>query len=146
MNTKALVREATASDVTQLAPLLIELGYPVDVDVLAERFQSFTSLGECALVAELEGRLVGLLTLHVTNVLHRPGSVGRITTLVVATALHGKGIGRMLVEDAETRLWRKGCVLIEVTSNMKRTDAHAFYERLGYDKTSYRFGKTRPGS
>lgn len=140
------VREVTALDLPQLVPLLEELGYPVESSVLEERFKFFSGKGERALVAERGGKVIGLLTLHVTHVLHRPGSVGRITTLVVASAWHGQGIGRALVEDAESRFWADGCVLIEVTSNIKRHEAHAFYERLGYERTSYRFGKSRPAS
>ena len=44
--------------------------------------------------------------------------------------------------EAEKRLAAKGCGLVEVTSNRKRLRAHAFYERLGYERTSYRFAKT----
>lgn len=137
------VRELHRTDVQHLIPLLAELGYPVDETTLAKRFDAFAEQGEKALVAERDGRIIGLLTLHVTPVLHRAGSVGRITTLVVEEAHHGQGVGRALVDDAERQLWEKGCVLIEVTSNKKRTDAHAFYEKLGYEQTSYRFAKTR---
>lgn len=140
------VRELRSGDMTQLLPLLNELGYPVERDVLLERFDAFTKDGEHALVAERDGRIVGLLTMHVTPVLHRAGSVGRITTLVVEAASHGQGVGRALMDYAERRLWEKDCVMIEVTSNKKRTDAHAFYERLGYEQTSYRFAKQRPSA
>lgn len=140
-----IVRELRSVDMAQLLPLLTELGYPVEHDVLLQRFDVFASQGEHAIVAERNGRIIGLLTLHVTPVLHRAGSVGRITTLVVEESSHGQGVGRALMEEAERMLWAKGCVMIEVTSNKKRTDAHSFYERLGYEQTSYRFAKQRPG-
>jgi GNAT superfamily N-acetyltransferase len=140
------VRDLDAADIPHLLPLLDELGYPVDAATLSARFERFTDQGEKALVAERDGRIIGLLTLHITPVLHRPGSVGRVTTLVVERKAHGQGVGRALMDEAERRLWDAGCVLIEVTSNRKRTDAHAFYEKLGYEKTSYRFGKPTPRS
>jgi GNAT superfamily N-acetyltransferase len=62
--------------------------------------------------------------------------------LVVAESERGGGVGTLLVAAAEERLRALGCGLIEVTSNMKRMRAHAFYERLGFERTSYRFGKT----
>lgn len=29
----------------------------------------------------------------------------------------------------------KGCALVQLTSNKKRTDAHRFYERIGFSKS-----------
>jgi PhnO protein len=82
--------------------------------------------------------------MHVTPVLHRPTGVGRITALVVGEAARGHGVGRALVAEAERRLEVLGCALVEVTSNQKRTDAHDFYRRLGYEATSVRFARTLP--
>jgi ribosomal protein S18 acetylase RimI-like enzyme len=146
VKTLLTIRELAASDLPQVAPLLAELGYPVDEQTLRERFTQFTAQGENAIVAERDAQIIGLLTLHVTPVLHRPGSVGRITTLVVAGSAQDQGVGRALMNEAEGMLWTRGCVLIEVTSNIKRSAAHAFYEKLGYEKTSYRFGKVRPSA
>jgi GNAT superfamily N-acetyltransferase len=67
--------------------------------------------------------------------------VGRITALFVDDASRGQGIGRALVEAAEAHLAGTGCGLLEVTSNLRLVDAHAFYARLGYERTSVRFAK-----
>ncbi len=64
--------------------------------------------------------------------------------MVVAEQARGQGVGSALVAEAEARLKAAGCGLIEVTSNAKRLRAHAFYERLGYDRTSHRFAKQLP--
>jgi GNAT superfamily N-acetyltransferase len=83
-----------------------------------------------------------MLTLHRTQVLHRPKPVGRITALVVDPSVRGQGIGRALVAAAEDALASAGCGVIEVTTNAARSDAHAFYRRLGYDQSSVKFTKT----
>lgn len=141
------VRAATRADAPELARLLTMLGFPSTPDVLARRVDAFTAAGETALVAAAGERLLGLLTLHVTPVLHRPGPVGRLTTLVVDETVRGRGIGRALVAAAEAMFAENGCVLVEVTSNQRLTHAHAFYQRLGYTVTSLRLAKTlEPGS
>jgi len=62
--------------------------------------------------------------------------------MVVDEARRGLGIGAMLLAEAEKRLSKLGCRIVEVTSNMRRERAHHFYEQLGYERTSYRFMKT----
>lgn len=140
-----VVRDVHAGDVPELVRLYAALGYPCTPDELASRLEGFLASGERALVAARSSdprALLGLLTLHVTPVLHRAGAVGRLTALVVDESARGQGVGRALVTAAEAWFATLGCVLVEVTSNRRRTDAHAFYERLGYEATSLRFGKT----
>ena len=135
------IREARPADAAAIARLLAELGYDVDGADVRRRLAALRKGGEPALVAD-RGGPVGCLTWHVTPVIHRPRPVGRITMLVVAEAERGAGIGKALVAAAEARLLAKDCGLVEVTSNVKRLRAHAFYRALGYERTSYRFAKT----
>jgi ribosomal protein S18 acetylase RimI-like enzyme len=137
---KLSIREAKPKDSEAIARLVVALGYDVTAAEVKKRLAALKKAGEPALIAE-RGILAGILTWHVTPVLHRPRPVGRITMLTVAEGLRGQGIGTALVAGAEKRLAAKGCGLIEVTSNTRRLRAHAFYERLGYERTSYRFAK-----
>ena len=134
----ARVRDAQRDDVASLVKLIRDLGYDVDEEGASERLAGLIADGRPPLVAE-DGRVIGCLTWSLTRVLHRPRPVGRISMLVVAEGLRGQGIGRLLVEAAEERLLAEGCGLVEVTSNLRRAPAHAFYEHLGYERTSYRF-------
>ena len=141
------IRAARSSDLAEMTRLFAALGYPMDQAVLAERFEAYERAGDRAIVAVRTGddsvtpSLLGLATLHATPVLHRAGAVGRVTALVVDPDARGHGIGRALMDEAERWAAARGCVLMEVTSNRRRTEAHAFYERLGYVATSFRFAK-----
>jgi ribosomal protein S18 acetylase RimI-like enzyme len=138
---KLSIREAKPKDAEAIARLIVALGYDVTPAEVKKRLATLKKAGMPPLVAE-RGEIAGVLTLYLTQVLHRPRPVGRITMMVVAEGLRGQGLGTALVAEAEKRLAAKGCGLIEVTSNTRRLRAHAFYERQGYERTSYRFAKT----
>ena len=137
---KLVIRVGRPKDIESLVSLIVALGYAVTAADLRQRLASLKKSGHYALVADRAG-VIGLLTTSITLVLHRPRPVGRISMLVVAEAARGHGVGAALVAEAEARLKAAGCGLVEVTSNVKRLRAHAFYERLGYERTSFRFGK-----
>jgi GNAT superfamily N-acetyltransferase len=138
------IRAAGSFDVHEMARLFGQLGYEISVDVLTRRMQAFEQAGEIALVAEDDvtpGRLLAVATLHATPVLHRAGPVGRVSALVVDAEVRGRGVGGAMMAAAEQWAAERGCILMEVTSNQRRVDAHRFYEGLGYEHTSFRFAR-----
>jgi GNAT superfamily N-acetyltransferase len=137
---KLVIRDARPNDARAIAALIVALGYEVTAAEVKQRAAAVGKAGQHVLLAD-RGGVIGVLTTSLTQVLHRPRPVGRISMMVVAEAERGHGIGAALVAEAEARLAAAGCGLIEVTSNVKRLRAHAFYERLGYARTSYRFAK-----
>jgi ribosomal protein S18 acetylase RimI-like enzyme len=137
---KLVIRDARPKDAEALAALIVALGYEVTPAEVKMRVATLNKAGHHILLAD-RGGVIGVLTTATTQVLHRPRPVGRISMMVVAESERGKGIGAALVTEAEARLKADGCGLVEVTSNAKRLRAHAFYRRLGYERTSYRFAK-----
>jgi GNAT superfamily N-acetyltransferase len=138
---ESLIRPAGARDGAALARLIGQLGYQVGEEEAADRLAIMQAEGRVVLVAELDGAIVGCLSTSVMRVLHRPAPVGRISMMVVDEALRSRGIGAQLVRAAEEALAEQGCYMVEVTSHVRRTDAHRFYERLGYERTSVRMAK-----
>jgi len=136
------IRVATGRDASEIARLLTLLGHPTAAKSIVARWQEWIAAGNSGLVAPgAEGTLAGVATLHQMTVLHRPLPVGRITALVVDASMRGRGVGTALVAAAETALLGSGCGWLEITSNASLAAAHAFYERLGYERTSVRLVK-----
>jgi GNAT superfamily N-acetyltransferase len=139
---KPQIRAAKPGDAPTLAALIDFLGHPVTERTVRKNLTALAKIGESPLVATLGKRVVGLIGVHRMVTVHRDAPVGRIPILVVAEDAQGHGIGRMLVEAAEELLCKAGCKIVEVTSNDRRAQAHAFYRHMGYERTSLRFLKT----
>ncbi len=129
------IRAAEPDDADQVAALLGELGYPDNtVDAVRRRLAVWDEARDSvALVAENAGGIVGIAAVSVVPYLERDGYWGRISALVVAESCRGQGIGRMLTVAAEELARDCGCVVMEVTSDRGRIDAHAFYRSHGYE-------------
>jgi GNAT superfamily N-acetyltransferase len=135
------IRAARTGDAKALKGLIDYLGHPISELAVRKNLAALGKQKETPLVATLDKKVVGLIGVHKMVTVHRDAPVGRIPVLVVAEAAQGHGIGRMLVAEAEKLLKKAGCKLVEVTSNDRRTEAHAFYRHLGYERTSLRFMK-----
>ncbi len=91
-------------------------------------------------VAERGGIVVGTMMVSVL-----PGLTGRgarhaqIRSVQVRSDVRSLGIGASMIAFAES--WAKSCgaSVVELMSNAARTDAHRFYERLGYPKSHVGF-------
>jgi GNAT superfamily N-acetyltransferase len=139
---KCTIRIASIDDASEIARQMTILGHPTTTADIIERWDQWSAEGNTCFVAQKsDGTLAGAITLHKMHVLHRPRPLGRITALVVDDTLRGTGLGRALVEVAEEFLKNAGCGLLELTSNVSRLPAHAFYEHLRYERTSVRFAK-----
>ena len=70
------------------------------------------------------------------------GCYGQIMALAVVGDHQRQGIGRMLMQAAESALIGRDVSVLVVTSGNQRADAHAFYEKNGYAWTGRRYKKT----
>lgn len=66
-----------------------------------------------------------------------------VLALAVLPDQQGKGIGKILLQGLEEEAKRRGYAFIRLNSADYRTEAHAFYEHVGYscDKLQKRFIK-----
>jgi GNAT superfamily N-acetyltransferase len=87
-------------------------------------------------VADRGGHLIGVLQLSFIPGLSLQGMWrGQIEGVRVAAGERARGVGRAMLEWAIEECRRRGCGLVQLTSDKRRIDAHRFYERLGFEAT-----------
>lgn len=146
MNAELTIRRATVADLAAIAALYEGSGVDEpganDAALLEAawlRMQTQTPT-VAVLIAEVHGRPVGTLTVFVLPLLAHGG---RPAALVEDVAVHpdmqGQGIGRALMDEAMRQARDAGCYKLALSSNSKRSKAHAFYESLGYERHGVSF-------
>ena len=138
------VRIARASDADGIARLTMQLGYEVDAPTVSARLSRILARQDQRfMVAELDDRLVGWVHAIVWEFVET-GPFVILGGLVVDRSLRRKGIGRTLVIKAEEWAVEQGCSVVRLWSSVARTEAHRFYEQLGYSniKSQYSFVKS----
>ena len=87
-------------------------------------------------VAEIGGKVIGCLQLSFIPGLTRRGMWrGQIEGVRIAGTERGTGIGRAMLLWAIEECRRRGCGIVQLTSDKRRTEAHRFYEALGFRAT-----------
>ena len=142
-------RHATAADLPAIVALLADddIGESRESssgELAPEYARAFEEMAACpdnfVLLAELDGALVGSLQLVFIPGLSRQGAKRAIIESVrVQSAVRGKNIGTALMKQAIAEARAAGCKLVQLTSDRRRTRAHLFYRRLGFEQSHVGF-------
>lgn len=144
MTDSLLFRRATRADLPEIVRMLAD-------DELGQQRERFESpLPEAYLqafaeidadknheltVAELNGEIVGTLHLmFLPSISYQGGLRAQVESVRVDEKYRGKGLGAKMMAYAIQRSKERGAHLMHLTSHASRTDAHRFYERLGFKK------------
>lgn len=129
------LRPATAEDAERIAALFTDEGYPAGPSDIVERLARFDTNESRVIVADNGGEVLGFVAVHALPRFEHSDRILRIVALVVDAGERGRGIGHLLMEEAE-RLGRDlDAAFAEVTAGHHRPDARRLYEELGYDGT-----------
>jgi len=128
-------RSAAPEDAERIAALFTEEGYPAGASDVAARLERFRDPESAVLVADLDGEVLGFIALHLLPRFEHDEPIGRILALVVDPSVRERGVGRLLMTEAERVAREAGAAFVEVTSGHHRAEARNLYESLGYDAT-----------
>jgi len=141
------VRAAEMSDAPVLASLMGELGYPTRTSEMEIRLEEILKDPHYAtFVAVTEGKVCGMIGTFVHYSYEHNNPAGRILALVVAEKMRGRKIGHRLINAAENNFAQRNIRRIAVYNRLTRTEAHRFYEQMGYEKNGWRWVKTLAAS
>lgn len=133
------VRSMNSDDAIYISDLMCELGYSAAPEEIIHRYEALMKWPfELMLVAVVEGRVVGFC--HVSGVKNFASSgYGEILELVVKAENRRNGIGSDLIKKASEWVLLSGFDRVRLRSGVHRTDAHKFYEKLGFSKEKASF-------
>ena len=137
------LRPATAEDVDAVYGLICELKQ-AELDRSAFHAGFAANLLDHNMryqLAEQNGHIIGMIGLHMQFHLHHTNWIGEIQELVVMPQARGLRVGSQLLAWAEEFARQAGAEMTELSTSVKRLDAHRFYLREGYTQSHFRFTK-----
>lgn len=139
MSAKITFRQARRDEVPQVVALLSDdlLGQGREVPEMTTYLAAYDRMiavpGNRIYVGVQEDAIVATYQLTIIDGLSRTAARrAQIEAVRVSTASRGQGIGHLMLADIEARARAAGCVLIQLTSDARRTEARRFYADCGY--------------
>ena len=149
MPSNLIFRTACLADLPAIIALLADdalgrerevLADPPDARYIAAFDAICADANQRLVVAELDGQVVGTLQLSFVPGLSHTGSWrGQIESVRIAAALRGIGTGQQMLEWAVAQCRERGCSVVQLTTDKSRTDAHRFYQKLGFEPSHLGF-------
>ena len=91
-------------------------------------------------VTEADGAIPATYALlMMDNMAHAGAPLAIVEHVAVATTQQGKGLGTLMMAHAMSQARAHGCYKLALSSNVKREQAHAFYDQLGFVRHGYSF-------
>ena len=137
------VRKITIDDAEDICKICSqEMGYECAPALVKSKIEKLDLKREAVFVAEEESQLLGFIHVERYEVLYFE-SMANILGLAVKKDFQKQGLGKALLLAAENWAQENGIHLMRLNSGINRTDAHGFYEHLGYvsEKEQKRFVK-----
>lgn len=139
------IRSAQSADLPGILTLYaqpeIDDGQYLDLLEAKKIFKKFSEYPSYKIyIAQYSATIVGtfaLLIMDNLGHLGKPSAV--IEDVAVSPEYHGKGIGRAMMHHAMEIARDAGCYKMTLSSNLKRINAHRFYESLGFEKHGYSY-------
>lgn len=146
------IRLASSDDLPLLVKLLAddplgrkrEAAFSPLPDSYREAFQAIeVDPNNQILTAVWNGRVVGCVQLtFIPSLTYQGGWRAMLEGVRVASDCRGQGIGTLMINRTVEMAKKRGCRLIQLTTDQRRPDALRFYRRLGFAPTH--FGLKRP--
>ena len=111
----------------RLIPQLSSSNLPPDFEALSNITSSEASI---LLVAEIDGKIVGSLTLVLFRI--PTGLRAWIEDVVVDETVRGQGVGEALNQAAINRAQSAGATTVDLTSRPSREAANRLYQKIGF--------------
>ena len=142
-----MLRDITIFDAQEIQRISkIVLGYDVDLDIVKKQIEKLTNDNKHNVIIGFENeqtrKIVGFVHAELYESLYMDTGLN-ILGLAVDSNLQGQGIGKKLMSAIEDYALKNNISFIRLNSNVRRVEAHKFYESIGYicDKTQKRLIK-----
>ena len=137
------VRHAGTTDLTSLASMLVEL-FGIERDFTPDPGAHIRGLSlvlrdpsyRLLVAPDDDDRPIGMLSLHVLISTALGGKVGLVEDVFVQPLWRRRGVGRALCGAAERIACEENLLRLSLLADSDNTSALAFYERLGWSRTS----------
>src|SRR6188768_1658852 len=128
---KFTTREMMEKDAEAVNTLSKQLGYPLSNEQTLQNIKAILkSKDHAAFVAEYENKIVGWVG-AAQAIMIEVMPYCEINGLVINEHHRGMGIGKLLIDSVKQWAKEKGNDKIGLNCNVKRTEAHLFYQHLG---------------
>lgn len=142
-----MLRDITIFDAQEIQRISnFELGYDVDLDIVKKQIEKLTNDNKHNVIIGFENeqtrKIIGFVHAELYESLYMDTGLN-ILGLAVDSNFQGRGIGKRLMNAIEDYALKNNISYIRLNSNVRRTEAHKFYESIGYvcDKTQKRLIK-----